>query len=120
MLKNILALIVTFCLTAIAPAQVAVAVGGGWGGVAVSTGGYYGGGYAYAGTGYYGGYYGGVVAPVGGWYPFYYTSSMYAAPVPQVLPIAQPCTPYTVAPCYVQPVVVQQPCNKPCPPKPCN
>jgi hypothetical protein len=114
MLKNILALIVTFCLTAIAPAQVAVAVGGGWGGVAVGVGGYggYGGAYAYSG-GYYGGYYGGYVAPVGGWYPFAYSSSFYASPVPQVIPIVQPNGPYTVAPCYVQPVVQtqQQPCK---------
>jgi hypothetical protein len=34
MLKYILALIVTLCLTAPARSQVAVAVGGGWGGVA--------------------------------------------------------------------------------------
>jgi hypothetical protein len=117
MIKNILAaLIVTFGLTANSPAQVAVAVGGNWGGVAVSTGGYYGGGYAYAGTGYYGGY----VAPVGGWYPYAYSSPLYACAVPQVLPIAQPCTAYTVTPYYVQPVVVQQ-YNRPCRPRnPCN
>lgn len=104
MLRNLLVSIVILCLTTFTPAQVAVAVGGGWGGVAVSTG--YG-GYG----GYYGGYYGGVVAPVGGWYGFGYTSSFCASPVPQVLPIAQPVTAYTVAPAYVQPVqqvVVQQ------------
>lgn len=119
MLKTILAAIVSLCLASVAPAQVAVAVGGGWGGVAVGVGGY-GGAYAYSG-GYYGGYYGGYVAPVGGWYPYYYSSPLYAAPVPQVLPIAQPVTPYTVAPCYVQPVVVQQPAPAPscrCSPKP--
>jgi hypothetical protein len=118
MLKTILALIVTLCLTASSSAQVAVAVGGNWGGVAVSTGGYCGGGYAYAGGGYYGGYYG-AVAPVGGWYPYYYSSPLYASVVPQVLPMPQPCTPYAITPYYVQPVVVQQSCN-PCPRKPCN
>ena len=56
MLKTILAAIVSLCLASVAPAQVAVAVGGGWGGVAVGVGGY-GGAYAYSG-GYYGGYYG--------------------------------------------------------------
>jgi len=100
MIKTILAAIVSLYIASITPAQVAVAVGGGWGGVAVSTG--YGG---------YGGYYGGVVAPVGGWYGFGYASSFCASPVPQVVPIAQPVTTYTVAPAYVQPVqqvVVQQ------------
>jgi len=95
MFKNILVLIVTLCMTTITPAQVAVAVGGGWGGVAVATGGY-------------GGYYGGVVAPVGGWYRFGYASSFCASPVPQVLPVAQPVSAYTVSPAYVQPIVVQQ------------
>lgn len=116
MIKNILAaLIVVLSLTTNSNAQVAVAVGGNWGGVAVSTGGYYGG--AYAGVGYgYGGYYNGYVAPVGGWYPYYYSSPLYAAPVPQVLPLPQPCTPYTVTPYYVQPVVAQpcQPCPRRC------
>lgn len=111
MLKNILSvLIVSLGITANSSAQVAVAVGGRWGGVAVATGGYYGGGY-------YG--YSGVVAPVGGWYPYYYTSSFYAAPIPQVIPVAQPIGPYTMTPCYVpQPQVVvqtqQQSCQNKC------
>jgi hypothetical protein len=109
MIKNLLAvLIVSFGLTANSSAQVAVAVGGSWGGVAVSTGGYgYGGYYGYAGA----------VAPVGGWYPFYYSSSFYAAPIPQAIPMVQPVGPYTTTPCYYvqQPqVVVQTPARCQC------
>lgn len=47
---------------------------------------------------------GAVVAPVGGWYPFYYASPLWAAPVPQVLPMTQPpLSPYTVTPYFVPP-----------------
>ena len=100
---------------------VAVATGGGGygggSGVAVATGGGgYGGGSgvavsagnagAYAGTGYgYVNNVGAVVAPVGGWYPVYYSSPFYASPVPQVYPMPQvQQAPYTYQPYYVQSV----------------
>ena len=86
---------------------VAVGVGGYGSGVAVSAGN----AGAYAGTGYYGyvNNVGAVVAPVGGWYPFYYSSPLYASPVPQVYPMPQmQQSPYTYQPYFVQPVVVQQ------------
>ena len=79
---------------------VAVGVGGYGSGVAVSAGN----AGAYAGTGYgYVNNVGAVVAPVGGWYPFYYSSPLYASPVPQVylMPQVQQ-TPYTYQPYYVQ------------------
>ena len=82
---------------------VEVGIGGYGSGVAVSAGN----AGAYAGTGY--GYFnnvGAVVAPVGGWYPFYYSSPLYASPVPQVCPMPQvQQTPYTYQPYYVQPVM---------------
>ena len=79
---------------------VAVGVGGYGSGVAVSAGN----AGAYAGTGYgYVNNVGAVVAPVGGWYPFYYSSPLYASPVPQVYPMPQvQQTPYTYQPYYVQ------------------
>ena len=79
---------------------VAVGVGGYGSGVAVSVGN----AGAYAGTGYgYVNNVGAVVAPVGGWYPFYYSSPLYASPVPQVYPMPQvQQTPYTYQPYYVQ------------------
>lgn len=96
----------------------ALGYSGGGSGVAVATGG--GGGYgggsgvavavgnagAYAGTGYgYVNNVGAVVAPVGGWYPFYYSSPLYASPVPQVYPMPQvQQAPYTYQPYYVQSV----------------
>ena len=86
---------------------VAVGVGGYGSGVAVSAGN----AGAYAGTGYYGyvNNVGAVVAPVGGWYPFYYSSPLYASPVPQVYPMPQmQQSPYTYQPYFVQPVVVRQ------------
>ena len=102
--------------------SVAVATGsggyGGGSGVAVGVGGYgssvavsAGNAGAYAGTGYgYVNNVGAVVAPVGGWYPFYYSSPLYASPVPQVYPMLQvQQTPYTYQPYYVQPVWGQQP-----------
>ena len=47
---------------------------------------------------------GAVVAPVGGWYPFCYSSPLWAAPVPQVVPMAQPQqSPYTMTPYLVPP-----------------
>jgi hypothetical protein len=47
---------------------------------------------------------GAVVAPVGGWYPFCYSSPLWAAPVPQVVPMAQPQqSPYTMTPYMVSP-----------------
>ena len=91
---------------------VAVGVGGYGSGVAVSSGN----AGAYAGTGYgYVNNVGAVVAPVGGWYPFYYSSPLYASPVPQVYPMPQvQQTPYTYQPYYVQ---VVQPAAV-APPKP--
>ena len=79
---------------------VAVGVGGYGSGVAVSAGN----AGAYAGTGYgYVNNVGAVVAPVGGWYPFYYSSPLYASPVPQVYPMPQvQQTLYTYQPYYVQ------------------
>ena len=85
---------------------VAVATGGGGygrsSGVAVSAGN----AGAYAGTGYgYVNNVGAVVAPVGGWYPVYYSSPLYASPVPQVYPMPQvQQAPYTYQPYYVQSV----------------
>ena len=80
---------------------VAVGVGGYGSGVAVSSGN----AGAYAGTGYgYVNNVGAVVAPVGGWYPFYYSSPLYASPVPQVYPMPQvQQTPYTYQPYYIRP-----------------
>ena len=80
-MKYILAAILTLFITVESHAQGYVAVGGSWGAVAV-------------GTGYYGGYYGygygyGAVAPIGGWYPYYYSSPIYAAPLPQFVPVVQ-------------------------------
>jgi hypothetical protein len=106
MIKYISALFLSLVLVANTHAQGFVAVGGSWGGVAVGTG-YYG-GYG----GYYGGY--GAVAPIGGWYPagwypyYGYTSPLYAAPIPQVVPVVQQ---------VVQTVPVQQ---QPCQNKTCN
>ena len=82
---------------------VAVGVGGYGSGVAVCAGN----AGAYAGTGYgYVNNVGAVVAPVGCWYPFYYSSPLYASPVPQVCPMPQvQQTPYTYQPYYVQPVM---------------
>ena len=80
---------------------VAVGVGGYGSGVAVSSGN----AGAYAGTGYgYVNNVGAVVAPAGGWYPFYYSSPLYASPVPQVYPMPQvQQTPYTYQPYYIRP-----------------
>jgi len=45
---------------------------------------------------------GAIVAPIGGWYPFYYSSPLWAAPVPQVVPMAQPLqSPYALTPYLV-------------------
>ena len=63
---------------------------------------------AYAYAGWPGGGYinatGAFVAPVGGWYPFCYNSPLWAAPVPQVVPMTQPQqSPYTMTPYLVPP-----------------
>lgn len=60
--------------------------------------------YAYAGwpCGGYINAAGAFVAPVGGWYPFCYNSPVWASPVPQVMPMAQPQqSPYTMTPYLV-------------------
>jgi hypothetical protein len=63
-------------------------------------------GYAYSGWGGAGfaSAGGAIVAPIGGWYPFVYSSPLWSAPVPQVVPMAQPqLSPHTLTPYLVPP-----------------